>query len=529
MISLMIVDDEENFIDYLKEMINWQSYGIEICCVAMNGEEAFDKAKIYMPDIILLDINMPRINGMELMDHFVKEEISHNVIFVTGQDKFEYAKKAIEVGAFGYILKPFDPQELILNVLKLKGIIEESYEKTLVVEERMELNFTYLNQFISGHTDRTDDNLIQKLESLQLIERNTNVLVTVIEINSPKNQYIIDDEKVLWNFAVKNILREMFENCSSHIVFNDNQNNLVSLTVVNENDDYNAHIKSYNELREKISGILNFCITIGVGTLASSYYGMRDAYNQALTALNKGFVHGMDNIYFFEKEKSTNVAIEFYSNALNNELVTCLRATNLNGALEVIQKIYETIDIEEVSTENILCMHQMIVSLCLSYITQTNRSVADVLDLSINPISELNQLKTVSKQRYLIEGIIKQIITYYQENKTTRASIIVSNAKKYIHENYASSNLVIKDIAMSVYINATYLRNTFLHEEGITIGDYITDVRMEKAKELVLDKKIKITEIGYEIGYNYPGYFSKCFKKYYGMSPSEYTLQNEKI
>ena len=180
MLKIIIVDDEPIYRKYLINSVEWEKYGFEVCCEAKNGIDALDKIREYKPDIGLIDINMPFMNGLELIERLREESLNISVILVTGYNEFEYARKAIKLGAVDYILKPFDNNELMIPLLKIKERIEknkqehsEHKEEVNLVRERL-LNMLVGNEFAFGEEEmysrlwKRERSRLQTWKSLEL-------------------------------------------------------------------------------------------------------------------------------------------------------------------------------------------------------------------------------------------------------------------------------------------------------------------------------------------------------------------------
>ncbi len=128
--KIMIVDDMPIFLEYLRGCIDWNAYGFEICCEAHDGREALEKMEEYMPDVVLTDITMPYLNGLELSERIIKDYPDTAVVLITGNNEFEYARKAVKIGVCDYIVKPFEKEELILSLLKLQDNIGKAVENS---------------------------------------------------------------------------------------------------------------------------------------------------------------------------------------------------------------------------------------------------------------------------------------------------------------------------------------------------------------------------------------------------------------
>lgn len=164
MLKIIIVDDEPLYRKYLINSVEWEKYGFQVCCEAKNGIDALEKIHEYKPDIGLVDINMPFMDGLELAEKIREEALDVAVILVTGYNEFEYARKAIKFGVVDYILKPFDNEELMTPLLKVKESIEK--KKIRRIEHREEVDFIkdrLLNMLVSNEFTLSNENMIKRL------------------------------------------------------------------------------------------------------------------------------------------------------------------------------------------------------------------------------------------------------------------------------------------------------------------------------------------------------------------------------
>jgi two-component system response regulator YesN len=359
MIRLMLVDDESIFREHLCTTVEWSSYGFEICGEAENGREALEKLEICRPDIMLVDINMPFIDGLRLSEIVAEKYPQIAIVIVTGHDEFEYAKQAVRLGVKDYILKPFDNGELISALEKLRD-------------------------------------------------------------------KILKDRGRWYNYL---------------------------------GPDYT----------------------------------------------NTGFFSG-----------------ETYENLLFH-----MKSRDEDRVLEELNRIFDCITEKKLSFVYTTTLCSALVSLCLSCLTESGKSIEETVGKDFSPLEEIKNKESIGDLKEWITGLFQKTLRILNAGKITRAGKIAEDAKKYIQDHFGDENLSVEKIAASLYINSRYLRKVFTENVGMTIVDYITGVRMEKARQLLEKSNIKHAEIARMLGYNDASYFSKCFKKYYGLSPSEYELRKK--
>jgi two-component system response regulator YesN len=168
-----------------------------------------------------------------------------------------------------------------------------------------------------------------------------------------------------------------------------------------------------------------------------------------------------------------------------------------------------------------------LVSICLSHIVASGQNIVDILGAGFSPYKEIKRQENLEKTYAWLEEIINKTLKLNDDlDRPSRSKQIFDEAKLLIDQNYQNPNLNVEEITKLVFINGSYLRKIFNKEANMSISDYITQVRMQRAKEFITKKKANITSISEMVGYNDPGYFSKCFKKYYGFTPSEFESQN---
>jgi two-component system, response regulator YesN len=525
--KVMIVDDEVIFRDFLRTTIPWAEYNLEICCEARNGVEALELAHQHRPNIALVDINMPFMDGLQLTERLKEELPETAIVLVTGHSEFEYARRALKLGVEDYILKPFSKEELILTLLKLQQDIVRAQEERATLQANLAmLKEGFLNQLISGDYPYSDEETQLRLEGLGLRPLSKQFQVACIEIDSLDQKWNKVSEKLLWKFAVTNILNEIMEVEGHHIVFNGPEGRILCIR-----EPLSSHVRAaggeqdgYERLVFLIKKYLKFTITVGIGGSHPGYGGIRTSYQEALGALQQKFVLGSDRVIRFEQLSSQGVALAsgFISPELNEELLVRLRMNDWDAVRSGLESIFARIREQRLPLDYTYVICMGLVSLCLSYVSESGHPIEDCFGEDFFPYSEIVRMETIDAAAAWIEGLFERAMQYARLHKQTKSHKIAAAARQYIEERYMDSELHVEQVAQHTFINPSYLRAVFKKELGMTITDYLTHTRMQKAKELLARGGVKLSDIAEQIGYNDPAYFSRAFKKYYGYSPSEY-------
>ncbi|MCG8500534.1 MAG: response regulator [Firmicutes bacterium] len=524
MLKMMVVDDETMFREYLCTTINWGAYGFEICGQAKNGHEALEQAQKNMPDIALIDINMPYMDGLTLSEKLKEKQPEIGIVLITGHSEFEYARKAVRIGVDDYILKPFEKEELVLTLLKLKKNIQKvQQEKFTAQNDRMMMRKRLLNELIGSERYYNDQELKNKFKAFEVMLYSCIFQVSCIEIDHMDQKWEEISERALWKYAVSNILNEIAEVQGNHFVFNGPEGRIVSMIEFKDHrsrDEFST--EAYEKLCNLIQDHLAFTITVGVGKAHQGFDGIRDSYMESLAALQNKFILGNNKVIEYAKLGKECSNIGFYPNVINEDLLINLRLNDWPKIERTLNEVFGYIRGQRLSIEYTYVICMGLISLCLSYVTESGNSIENIFGEDFLPFSEVRNKESIDAAYDWIVQLFRKTVEPSRQKKMTRTRKIAEAVKEYIDTHYHEQVLSIEHIALNIYMNPGYLRTTFKKEMGLTVGKYIASVRMQKARELLNTGNMKLAEIAEKVGFSDAGYFSKCFKKYFGISPSEY-------
>jgi two-component system response regulator YesN len=519
----MIVDDEPLFREYLIHFIPWEDYGFSIVAEAKNGEEALVLADEHQPDIVLSDINMPKMDGLEFARQLLIAAPQTSIIFITGHNEFEFARQAIRLGANDYILKPFEKEELILTLLKLKDNIHETDK--LALGQSFE-DSSYMLPLLTSMFHNPNPSLQKRLADYGFYQPDADFLLICLDIDHIDYNYSDAEEKVLWRFSVMNILKELLGDCENlnkndYHMFYDYEGNITGILDSRYTDSF---FNVFQHLIDAVNKYLDFNITIGVSTSRKGTASIPLSYNEALSALHYKYIQKNSPIIFYNDISDSSKDFSLLNASFNEELLSHLRSRDKEKIHESLDQLYKSIASNQISYDFSRIIQMGIISLLISYITQAGKSLSIVFKANDAPFHSFDKADTLELQKALVTDFFDTTIDYFSENQQSRTALIASQGKQFIDDHYANSSLTVQDIASSQFINQTYLRSMFKKEYGITVSDYLTKVRMESAAALIKEKTHRLADIAEMVGYNDSSYFSKCFKKHFGLSPSQFEL-----
>lgn len=523
MIKIMIVDDVPIFLEYLRGVIEWERYGFEICAQASNGKEAFEKIEQCYPDVIITDITMPYMDGLEFSEKVMSTYPDISIILLTGNSEFEYARKALKIGVCDYIVKPFEKEELILSLLKLQDNMERTLESLETYsDEAQELKEKFLRNSILGSKDE-EEQWKNDLESVGIsFPTNYYLLGCICFKKDEKTNFekFLNWEKILISM-LKNAVRTNGRSCE---VFKDFQNDIVF--VMNFEDEkafkeYKAYeFEDFPEIIERHVGVE---CQIGISDYCHSLRELKSEYYRIQTILGEALDDKV--IKMFQKKEKRGMSASFYEPRFLTELNEAL----INREKEAFADFWkqEWKCVYRIGNNNFeMQLISILFGMLFTDIVNSGNCIENVYGEDFRPHVEIYSVQESEKRESRLYFYFEKWLDVVTEKKFTASEIVAERARQYILDHYMEGDLNITKISRELLINQTYLRRMFKDETGMTLWEFLTEYRMQKAKQLLLHTDHGINKIAEMVGYNDVGYFGKCFKKYYHVSPKQMLKQN---
>lgn len=529
MYKLLIVDDDGIIRRGLSQNIMWKDIGFELLGTANDGEIALKMIEKEQPQIIISDIKMPFMDGLQLTRLVKAKYPQIKVILLTGYEEFEYAKEALKLKVFDYVLKPVDNELLIETVKRAVCDFEkEEKSKKQITESLPLLKQKFLVNLING--DYLESELLSEIDYLKLPLVNGNCIVLLLKLDDYKNSnYNLEVmEKELLKFSIQNICEEIAENTGNSVfidlledeaalIFTDKTLNNIALL--------NKVSTIAESLREKVFKYLKTTITIGIGNVYSDIKEINKSYKDAYKAIEFRYILGKNKVLFIQDVSGYEKKSSFHFDIEKTEIIEKIKLGLKNESIKILSDIEEKIVTEKlVSLTSIRLLGVEIAILLYNEVDGFKEYCEQTYSEKnyYNFSNRLQGLETVQEIFSELRGLISDICIYILEKRGTQQQNIVQSAMKFIAENYAREGLSLQDVANIVHVSPIYLSIIFKQEKGINFSDYLLEIRMKKAMELIRSKDIKIYEVSDKVGYSNAQYFSVCFKKYTGFSPSEF-------
>lgn len=530
MYKLMIVDDEPAIRKGLVNFVDWNAVDCEAVSEAANGLDAIEKMKDILPDILICDVKMPGMNGIELAKFVYENYPETKVIILTGYADFTNAQTALKYGVVDFVLKPTEIEQLSEAVSKAKKIItqqRQSVSRFLALEGKISKNICELKEklihdIIDGVVNKTSI-IEEKCTELGISLNGYHVMFFDIENDMRKTASSSSEEDEQFISRVKNFLSLAFKDFE-HIIVPVKRNCVISLISFGQPspDECKRIILDISgEILGIVEGLMGFSLSIGVSNIHTGLIELYEAYDEAAKALEVKFYNDISSISFFS-EYSNNLSIEekVITNTFIENILTSVKEGNKDTCLSMIKEMLEKLRLSKQPIDYIknICLH-----LCSSFETLIHcydMDTSDNIQKEYNVYKDILECQSIHHLFDILANLVGKISTQLNSLENQSNSIIEKTIA-YLNENYRS-DFSLKALAYHVHINSSYLSRLFKKETGDTITDAIKKIRLEKAKKLLQNTDMKTYEVASAVGINDPAYFSVIFKKHTGMSPKDY-------
>jgi len=530
MIKLLLVDDEPIIRRGIRSSIEWQNYGIEIVGEAANGVEALKQAQQLLPHIVLTDIRMPRMDGLELSRQLKKQLPDTRIIILSGYEDFSYAKEAVSLGIQEYLLKPVGAEELIALLRLLRAEIEQAEaakRSSLSLHHAFNESYPvikadFVNRLLKG-APADPASLYEKAELLRIKLTGHQYAILTIDIDdfAIMTEDLPPAKRELLRFSVINIAEELLLAKTSGLVCYSEFDHLIGLAC---GDKLTPELidSLCREIQQGVKKFLKLSVSIGIGRTCSDVSELGTSYAEAFSALKLKIHHGKESlIRYHDPGNSQPSQIVLYPSEEEKVIIGCLKTLDTAGLQAAIDHIFARFRELKADVEQIrgICGRLLLIS--ASAIEEMGINVSKVIGAEFNPYKEMERLDTLEDFRAWIGGFFERLGELIQENKNVKFKGIITAALRYIEENY-DREVSLATVAAVVYVTPNYLSRIFKEEMGVNYIEWLNRYRIERAKVFLTEPGAKTYSVAEKVGYSDYKYFSQMFKRFVGCSPKEY-------
>lgn len=525
MYKVFLADDEVVIREGIRTSFPWDTSGFALAGEAPDGEIALSLMQEIKPDILITDIRMPFMDGLELSRRALVSLPWLKIIVLSGFDEFTYAREALVLGVKEYLLKPVSAQELEQALRRIAGQIDEErrqYADLQAVKKQLELSSglmkeQFLREVLNGIQDsekRSNIFLHAKKLGMNLMARHYRVMLV-------STRQSIGDEQVL----AKAMINRVVESQPKDSVYLCQVDGVLALLFLNEQPDaLEEHVFSFAEAVKqgaKDIGLPPMHIAIGapVGavfkapdSLASAYVTLR-AMSGYLNAEQTSIMDNGDT----QLEMSDVISV-----AEDASLYERLRFASV---LEVEDIVKAFLNKDIAVQRSLMMMNYLLVESLLTatrIVKENGGEPGDVLPEHLEGERGLSLLSEPDEVTGAAVDVLTRALAFRDKQSLSRYSEVIRQARAFIDQNFTDPNISLGDAAKSVHLSPNHFCTVFSQETGLTFIEYLTGMRMERARDMLGKTQMRSSDIAVEVGYRDPHYFSYLFKKHTGVSPRDY-------
>jgi two-component system, response regulator YesN len=531
--NLLIVDDEEIAVNGLAYDVDWGDLNISEIFKAYDADEAMQCLENRKIDVVITDIRMPGISGLEMTELIRDKWPYAKIILISGYDEFEYAQRAVNIGAFAYITKPALYEEVKDMVKRALNEIKMQMEERKTVENARRqlesmlpiLRERYLSDWVV--TGRINpQNQTDELKSYMIeLDDKSPIALVLFRIDEWKEQTSID--KLTYQIAVRDIVNNVLLKGHKGMYFRDYEDNQVLILQKEDKEELNKLLKYMEGMAENFQDALNRsfgCVISVIWSEIASLEHIAECYQRTLEKAHRSSIWGPGIILGTNSQVNDGDTEVIMMDKHQSSLLILLESLKKDEAVKYVCDYFKEFEPKlPIAYENLLEIYYMVSNTLLQASIKRGIPIRNWAGDEEKYFYNFERLKSIQQLKEWCIRCIRKYIEYNIVEEVGHTSQIVNKAKKII-EDYYCTEITLTEISSYVYVHPNYLSRVFKKEEGISVMEYIIQLRMEKAKDLLKRSETKVYEISEKLGYSSTAHFNRIFKRYTGVTPKEYQL-----
>ena len=528
--KVILVDDEAEVIDVIEQKIAWNELGFEVVGSATNGVKALELVEKTQPDVVITDIKMPYMDGLELSKRLNDDYRNIHIIIFTGFDEFEYAKEAVHLEVEEYMLKPINSDELIECLKKVKNSLDLEREEKLNVQKLENyfndvLPILQTNLFVSLIEGRVDEEEYVKFVDSYKIDLKGPFYCCVVFHTSthhvPENM-----EPLLLSMSVEREIKERIAkkfNCKEFIYLG----NTVLIVELSSKEKMVEFTDICDKFCKWVNRVIGAVVTAGIGRVCDNILNINNSYEGAREAVSYRVLYGTNRAINIEEiaPNEQNMTLQSEDSKMH-DLFKAIYLGDDKSIEDAVSKEIEKLhkNANTVSQYNLVIMEMVgaFYRFCANNFIDFNDFLGDIN----NPYERVPQMDESTLKNWLIKcslGVSEKL----KSVRNSKSRSLVNDAQNIVTDRYMEPDLSLDKVCSIMGVSNSYFSSVFKKEVGKSFVTYLTDYRMDIAAGLILDTNEKSYKIAEQVGYLDANYFSYVFKKKFGVSPSKY--RNERL
>lgn len=539
MYKILLVDDEILVRDAIRENIDWKGMDCELVGDCENGQQAAEFVQNHEVDIVLTDICMPYMDGMEL-SHFLHDNYPDIIIVIfSGFGEFEYAKRAIQYNVSEYMLKPITAMELtkVIERMKEKADARQKEKNKIQILMRDSQGYKKNANMIRSKTiealvncTRDVKESLEELDKMGIHMEASSYRVAVFDMDLYSDLYQIDTEKrqesALMAFVLYNVSDEIVNEKKAGVAYQEGSNRVCVVFMGNKTKEGSALIReTCQEIKDKVKEVIGIEVSMGIGSWVRSPGELIFSHRMAEKAIQRRYLLGGNLLIDMEEDETDQaISIQDYLEQLKNAIKT--------GKKEEMDRILDKIEAEirgALVDKSYACVYlQQVIRVIGNSVQSMVSDGADIIMEREKLLKAVTEQKCFQAAADLVRAYAQKMFEELTNYNSSAGQRQASLAMDYIRNNYMDTELSLNSICSYLNISTSYFSTIFKDITGETFVEALTRTRMEKAKELLENTTFKNYEIAEKVGFSDPHYFGISFKKMTGKTPTEYAREKRR-
>ncbi len=532
MIKVMIADDEQLQRQYLRSVLEEQADLYKVVAEAANGEEAVALGLEYKPDIVFLDIRMPGFDGIEVARRLRVALPSVKIVIVSAYGEFHYAQQAVGLGMAEYLLKPVENDEILNIAAKLADIIEEERSRQRDLEETKAtladaipfIKIGFVMDLINGNlTDEAEMNSRSEFFGLSSpLRLAMNIWMDNI---SAQNNLRSELEKQIIQRQVTELIEVALEEWPEHFCISLG-NGQFTVLLAAEEDVEDSLLKTMamtlgESICKSVRDNSSTTVTVGVGRSGRGPADIARSYREATVAGEYRILYGGDQPIHADDVEATSE----YANVLKQGYEKNLIMAVCMGDWDRTVRSFLSLWSEYISDDDQIARIRLKISEICSVVVRASVdsgvSFENLEESRLNLEHQLAKETSLDMMKEKVVNWLNELVSRIRTSREFRNVNLIDKAVRYIEENY-HQEIGLEDVAKQVYLSTCYFSRLFKQVKGWSFTEYLTHVRMEEARKLLVNTSYSVAEISMRVGFRDARYFSQVFKKHTGKTPGTY-------
>lgn len=526
MFQLVLVDDRKDVVQGIAAALDWEKMGVKVICF-YNGRDARDHIMEHPVDMVISDIRMPYMNGLELAKEVLARYPQIRFVLLTGYDEFAYAREAIHLGIVEYLSKPVKIEE-IRELVKREVKRAEELKCNVLSQQDIRLRYNrslplikthWIHEFLRGNENR-EEAVEEKLREFGTELDIKYIFAVLMEVDQGQ------DRDELMQYALENIGKEILSEehpCEAFCLESGRVLFLISYSEeTNKSYRYYQLYQPLLRIQSAFSDYFHQTVSMGIGDFEEGTEGIRRSFLQAEKALAYKFYLGNNKIISTMDLPADEAGQKNdYPHALEQQVIAAVRDKDPQAGGYFKKYFEELRSLKGVAPERFRdILVEFLLQLCSQCAGEATFQMVDVLE-------KFRSRKTLDDMQNWFQELIEKAAAAKEEEDTSDIQRCVRKVREYMDEHYME-NITLKKMADYVYLSPSYLSFSFKEIIHINFNEYLGRVRIEKAKELLASSDYRVYEVCSMVGYSDKKYFTELFRRYTGMLPKEWARKEKK-